>query len=107
MSIWNNRGFTENELSGPAKLIVGLAMTGLFLAAMGAAAQNAARAVVPRPGAFAVVVCGLVLFLVPKLQVVRAGRPISFGTRHMTESQGNAYRLGYFLMAAGFLLTFS
>jgi hypothetical protein len=50
---------------------------------------------------------GFVLFLFPKLHVVRHKRRISFGTALMTQAQANSYRLGYLLMACGYLLTFS
>jgi len=106
LSIWNNRGFTENELSRPAKWIVGPVIAAVLLAGAVEATRHAARGVAPRPWGFGVVLLGFALFLVPKLQVVHTVRLVSFGSRDMTVAQDNGYRLGYFLMATGFLLTF-
>jgi hypothetical protein len=61
---------------------------------------------VPRPGCSVVILVGFLLFLFPKLHVVRHKQRISFGTVLMTEGQANLYRLGYVLMGSGYLLTF-
>lgn len=106
MSVWRNRGFTEDELSRPAKLIIGLCIAAWLLLEALTATANAVQGVVPRPSCSAVILVGFLLFLFPKLHVVRHTRRISFGSALMTEGQGNLYRFGYFLMGAGSLLTF-
>ena len=106
MSVWNNRGLTENELSRPARLAVGSLVAALLVAEAATATTNAAHGIVPRPWCSLLVAVGFWLFLVPKLHVVRHERRISFGTALMTEGQANSYRLGYLLMACGYLLTF-
>jgi hypothetical protein len=106
MSIWNNRGFTENELSRPAKWLTGLTFSALLLEAAVSATQHAVRGLAARPWGFGVVLLGFALFLAPKVQVVRRVRLVSFGSQDMSVAQGNSYRVGYFLMATGFLLTF-
>jgi hypothetical protein len=106
MSVWNNRGFTENELSRPAKLIVGLFFAALPLAEAGAATKNAVHGIFPRPWCSLVVAVGFLIFLFPKLHVVRHRSRISFGPSPMTERQANSYRLGYLFMVVGYLMTF-
>jgi hypothetical protein len=106
MSVWNNRGFTENELSRPAKLIVGLFLAVVLVAEAATATTNAVHGIVPRPWCSLLVGIVFFFFLLPKLHVVRHKRRISFGTTQMTEGQANSYRLGYLLMACGYLLTF-
>ncbi len=79
MSIWHNTGFTENELSRPAKVIVGLsAAAGLLVAA--AATMNAIHGIAPGPRGTVVIFVGYLLFLFPKLFVVRHIWRINFGT---------------------------
>ena len=46
------------------------------------------------------------LFALAKLTVIWGGVVVSVGTRHMSEGAANAYRVGYWLMAVGVLLTF-
>jgi hypothetical protein len=48
---------------------------------------------------------GFVLFAAAKVQNIRKGYLVSFGSAQMSNWQRWAYRLGYFLMAIGFLLT--
>lgn len=106
MSIWHNTGFTENELSRPAKVIVGLCAAAWLVVATAASTMNAIHSVAPRPWGTLVILVGFLLFLFPKLFVVRHVRRISFGTALMTEGQANSYRVGYFLMGFGYFLTF-
>jgi hypothetical protein len=106
MSLWNNKAFTENELSPPAKVIVAIGMVVLLGAQAVCAVSNAVRGFVPRPGWVTLMLVGFVLFLAPKLHVVRRKQLFSFGTRLMTPAQANSYRLGYYFMALGFILTF-
>jgi hypothetical protein len=44
--------------------------------------------------------------LTAKLHVISTNRLISFGTKYMSLPIANCYRLGYWLMALGVLLTF-
>jgi Na+/phosphate symporter len=106
MTVWRNRGFTENELSTPAKVIVGLCVAAAVLGAAVTATTHAIHGVAPRPWWAVLIFIGFLLFLLPKLHVVRHVRRISFGTALMTEGQANSYRVGYFLMGSGYLLTF-
>jgi hypothetical protein len=48
---------------------------------------------------------GFVLFAAAKVQNIRKGYLVSFGSAQMPGSQRWAYRLGYFLMAISVLLT--
>jgi len=93
----------ENELSVFSK--VGVIV--LVALAFAAAFVNIANGVVVNPRAFWIVVAGLVLFLIGKGSVIARGRWISFGTGLMSENMANLYRLGYWLMAVGILVTFA
>jgi len=104
--MWDGKLLKENELSKPAKIIVGTAILILLALAATIAVENAARGMIKRPWAFAIVLVGLFCFLFPKLFVVRKKKLVSFGTRLMTEDQANFYRVGYCLMGLGLLLTF-
>ena len=61
---------------------------------------------IPHPYGMAVIAAGFLLFLVAKLSVVSRGHWISFGCTLMSNGMANTYRLGYWLMAVGFLLAF-
>jgi hypothetical protein len=62
----------ENELSTPAKVILGVAVVVAIGVAVKAAAQNAVDGLVTRPwAALGLVLIGFVCFLLPKLRVVR------------------------------------
>jgi hypothetical protein len=71
VSVWRNRGFTENELGPPAKLAVGVGALARLLLLAGGVAANAAEGIVPRPWTSLIVALGFLFFLVPPLQVVR------------------------------------
>jgi hypothetical protein len=104
--MWDGKLMKENELSKPAKLLVGTSLAMLTgLAAVGAV-QNAAHGVVKHPWCFLIALLGLLCFLFPKLAVIRHKKWLSFGTRLMTEDQANCYRVGYLFMAFGVLFTF-
>jgi hypothetical protein len=51
-------------------------------------------------------IVGLLLFLTAKISVIRK-RKISFGTGLMSEGMANLYRVGYWLMIVGILVTFT
>lgn len=107
MTMWDGKLMKENELSMPAKVIVGVAAVVFIIAAVKAAAVNASAGVIARPWALGIVLVGVICFLVPKLAVVRKKKLVSFGVGPMTTQQANFYRLGYFLMALGLLLAFA
>ena len=107
MTVWDGKLLKENELSKPAKVIVGVAIVVVIAFAMKAAARNVADEVVVRPWVLGIVLIGFICFLVPKLTVIREKRRVSFGTGLMTNPQANFYRLGYFLMGLGLLLAFA
>jgi hypothetical protein len=54
-----------------------------------------------------IVLLGFGLFSLAKLSVILHRQRISFGTRSMSARMANAYRLGYWLMACGMLVTFA
>jgi|SRR5216683_3606568 len=96
----------ENELSKPAKIAIAGCLLVMLPFVVVAVLRNAAQGVVPRPWAFLIVLAGFACFMFPKSSVIRNKRLISFGTRLMTQDQGNSYRLGYWLMGVGLLSTF-
>jgi len=93
----------ENELS----LFSKVAITALVALGFVGAILNIANGRVAHPRAFWIVIAGLVLFLIGKRSVIAQGRWVSFGTWPMSETMANAYRLGYWLMAVGILVTFA
>jgi hypothetical protein len=106
MTMWDNKLMKENELSKPAKLLVGTSLTMLTGLAAVVAVQNAAQGVVKHPWSFLMALLGFLCFLFPKLAVMRHKKWLSCGTRLMTEDQANFYRVGYLLMGLGVLCTF-
>jgi hypothetical protein len=93
----------ENELSLFSKVGITVLVALGFLAAI----WNVANGSVAHPRAFWIVLAGLVLFLIGKVSVIARGRWVSFGTWPMSENMANVYRLGYWLMAVGILVTFA
>ena len=92
----------ENELTpvGKAGVVV------LVTLACVAAISNIANGTVMNPRAFRIVLAGLVCFVIGKVSVIAQGRWVSFGTGLMSENMANIYRLGYWLMVVGILVTF-
>lgn len=84
-----------------------LALTSCVLFAAVSAFHNLARGEVPRPSAFVIVLAGFAVFALAKASVIRRGMLVSFGTQRLSENESNAYRLGYWLMAVGVLVTFA
>ena len=78
----------------------------LFFIWVVSAVVNIKRGHVNHPAAFGVAIIGLFLFLVAKISAIRKKR-ISFGTGNMSEGMANLYRLGYWLMVIGALITFT
>ena len=105
MTMWNGKLMKENELSKPAKIIVGAGIAILLALSATTAFQNAAHGVVGRPWALSIVLIGFLCFFFPKLSIIRGKKLVSFGTGFMTEHQANFYRAGYFLMVVGLLLS--
>jgi hypothetical protein len=104
MSIWNNRAFTENELSIFAKTaMVFLLIIPVFFITF----ENIIRGEVYHPYTFAICLIGFALFLTSKISLFINGNWIQFGTKDLTENMGNLYRLGYWLMMVGSIITFT
>ena len=103
MSIWTYRGMMrENEFSVFGKSAIVLLVALIVFTAI----VNIARGEVQHPAAFFIVLVGLILFLFAKLSVISRKNLFSFGPSQMTENMVNAYRVGYWLMVVGILLTF-
>jgi len=103
MTIWNNKAFTENEFSffGKAVVIFLLVIPIAFITARNIIVDDVAN-----PYALAICLIGFFLFLISKISLFRRGVLLSFGTKRLTESMANLYRLGYWLMAVGLAITF-
>ena len=103
MSMWNNKAFTENELSfiGKAATIILLVIPVSFITI-----RNIIIGEVANPYAFTICIVGFLLFLISKILIFRKGVLFSFGTKRLSENMGNLYRLGYWLMAVGLIFTF-
>jgi hypothetical protein len=101
--MWNNRGFTENELSfvGKAAVIILLVVPVFFVTVC-----NIIVGEVANPYAFIICIVGFLLFLISKISLFRKGSLFSFGTKRLSQNMGNIYRLGYWLMAVGLIFTF-
>jgi len=67
---------------------------------------NIIKGEVAHPYAFVICLVGFALFLISKISVLIKGKLISFGTKQLSENMANFYRLGYWLMAIGLILTF-
>ena len=93
----------ENKLTLFSKIGVVALLALAFVAAL----ANIANGVVVNPRAFGIVLAGLLCFLIGKGSVIAQGKWVSFGTGLMSENMGNLYRLGYWLMAVGILVTFA
>ena len=103
MSILHRKIMKENDLTLFSNISFVLLV---ILPAFAAAGINITQRSVPNPAAFGLVIGGFLLFLIAKLSVIRYKQWVSFGASLMTENMGNLYRLGYWLMAVGVLLTF-
>jgi hypothetical protein len=93
----------ENEFSLIGKVLIVIGV----IALAGAALLNVVRGDVLHPFAFSIVIFGFALFLWAKLSVIIRNRWISFGTANMSLAMANAYRLGWWLMAVGTIMTFA
>ena len=103
MSIWRYGGlFRESEFTLFSKIFVVL----VFGLVAGVAVLNIWQGDVRNPLAFGLTLLGFSIFVVAKLSVIRGKALISFGTRAMTPDSANLYRLGYWLMVVGAVLTF-
>ncbi len=92
----------ENEIGPLGRFLVYVLIGLAFLSAI----YNLATGHVVSPMAFLIVFGGFVLFGVAKLSVILRKKWISFGSRRMTETMGNIYRLGYWFMVVGLLAMF-
>ena len=107
MSIWSCKLMKENELSRPMKFFISVGLLIFMIVAAANAIQNVTHDVAHQPLAFIVVLIGFLCFAFAKLSVIGRTRLVSFGTRSMTEGRANFYRVGYYLMGLGFILTFA
>ena len=105
MTIWNNRGFSENDLSPFARWLTGLVVGAALLGGAYAATVNAAHGRPPRPGGAVVLAVGLLLAAGASIRHARHRR-LQGGRAAMTTWQSNAFRVGCFLAAIGFLLAY-
>ncbi len=78
----------------------------LLIVLSAVAVANVMRGNVPHPRMFLVVVTGFLFFVIAKASVFRQGNVFSVGTKHMSTTMANLYRLGYWLMFVGCLFTF-
>ena len=67
---------------------------------------NIKRGHVNHPVAFGVAIVGLFLFLISKFSIIPK-KKISFGSGDMSEGMASLYRIGYWLMIVGILVTFT
>lgn len=102
MTMWNNKAFTENELSIFSKIFITLLVIGALFSTF----MNILQGQVKNPVSFIVTILGFILFLVSKVSQFRKGKLLSFGTKNMSESMANCYRVGYWLMIVGLVMTF-
>ncbi len=93
----------ENEFSSVGKFLTTFVVILTFVLA----AINIIHGEVRSPLAFAIVLVGCGFFVVAKLSVILKRQWVSFGSGPMTETMANCYRIGYWLMALGILLTFA
>ena len=103
MTMWNNKGFTENELSPFGKIAV---MILLVIPVVVITVRNILIGEAANPYAFIICIIGFLLFLSAKISMFRKGILFSFGTKRLSQNMGNIYRLGYWLMAVGLAFTF-
>ncbi len=103
MSVWNNKAFTENELSKPVKIAF---MLIVILPAIAIAIHHIYTGEVKNPYAFSIVIIGFILFLISKITLISQKVWVSFGTKKLSENMANLYRIGYWLMVVGIILTF-
>ena len=103
MTIFNNKPFSENELSFFGKAMITLFV---FIPICIITVKNIFLGEVSHPYAFAVCIFGFILFLISKISLFRKCLWFSFGTKRLSGDMGNIYRLGYWFMSAGVILTF-
>lgn len=103
MTMWDNKAFTENELSRFGKIIVSVA---LLICVIFSLAQNLINGTIPHPFSFVLCFFGFLLFFAAKTSLFLKGKWLSFGTKNLSENMANFYRIGYWVMAIGLVLTF-
>ncbi len=103
MTLFDNKPLTENELSIFGKAVITLFV---FVPVCIITIINIYLGEVSNPYAFAVCIFGFFLFLISKVSLFKKGIWFSFGTKRISENMGNFYRLGYWFMSIGVILTF-
>ena len=92
----------ENEMSPLGKGATSFLVAMLAIGAV----VNIVRGEVAHPYAFVIVLFGFALFMLAKLSVVGWKKWVSFGTLLMSPAMADLYRVGYWFMVVGILLTF-
>ena len=103
MTMFDNKPLTENELSIFGKTVIALFV---FFPVCILTIINICLGKVSNPYAFAVCIFGFLLFLISKVSLFKKGIWFSFGAKRLSENMGNSYRLGYWFMSIGIILTF-
>ncbi len=103
MTFWNNKAFTENEFSRPTKIALALLV---ILPTIAITIHHIFTGEVKNPYAFIITLIGFILFSISKVSVILKKKWISFGTKQLLDNMANFYRLGYWLMVVGIILTF-
>lgn len=92
-----------NEFTSISKYIVYIALFFIFAYA----GINVFNGTVNNPKYFFVIIFGAVLVIAPKMYVIiKLKKRISWGGKDMPNWMANIYRVGYWIMAVGFLITF-
>jgi hypothetical protein len=71
MTIWNGKLMRENELSGPAKIVLGIGVIAVIGSSARTAVQNASGGIVTRPWALGLAAVGIAALAVPRLAPAR------------------------------------
>lgn len=100
--IENMKMMQENTFSPFGKFATIILFALLCVIAIG----NIIKGHVPTPYAFYIVIAGFCLFASAKIVNMKKGKLLSFGTKNMSENVANTYRVGYWLMIAGLIITF-
>jgi hypothetical protein len=92
----------ENQLTSFTKV----ALVVVFIFAVIGATVNILHQRAMHPTAFLIALGGFALFATAKMSSIKRGHLVSLGTKGMSPLMANFYRLGYWLIVVGCLLTF-
>ena len=93
----------ENQFSRVGQIS---ALLLLYAAVLAPAISNLCRLRVTASEAFGLAIIGAAMLTVAKVSLFKRGQWVSFGDRRMTPAMSNCYRLGYFFIGWGIILTF-